>query len=217
MNWRRIRIGICALVVFAAWYYIGPTCGILVVSAIVGFYLLVIWSQHHEAQIRAMLERKGQLVKAWIVFANEQLYRVNNPKSMLPAQVVFTPDRDVKNLNDFLSDLADVLRSFKTDDPADDDERIIGQIVRTQIGYYRPLRVPDRLTGGIEAYTVSISVPCELLRTGQLEKPYVFCRVLVDADSRHHRLARMTAFPRKKTNRPHGPLTWEEKESAEET
>ncbi len=90
-------------------------------------------------------------------------------------------------------------------------------MIRTQLGYYTPLVVPDRLTGGITAYTVSVNVPCEMLPDKKLTKPYIYCRVLVDTDKPSQRKARMTNYPKKSKKKPKkrslGPLTWDEKEN----
>ncbi len=47
------------------------------------------------------------------MFANENLYLLNHPENMHPAQVVFTTEEGVENLNEFLSELAEQLREFQ--------------------------------------------------------------------------------------------------------
>jgi hypothetical protein len=115
------------------WWICGFSCIFTVVAAVVGFFALLAWEKRGEAATQAMLKEKGQVVKAWIVFANDQLYRVNNPRSMLPAQVVFTVDGDVRDLDQFLSAVAEEIREFETIDEEDDEERIIGQVVRGRL------------------------------------------------------------------------------------
>src|SRR5262249_42069616 len=61
-------------------------------------------------------------------------------------------------------------------------------------------------------YTVAVNVPCDLLPGRKLTKPYVYCRVLVDADDRRNRYARVVAYPKAKESRKrYGPMTWEDK------
>jgi hypothetical protein len=214
--WGRI-IAFFAVGAGVAWFFGGLFWGGAVVALFLAFLALVFVSRYHESRLRARLEKEGQRVKAWIVTANENLYLLNSPENMWKAQVVFTTQEGVENLDEFLADVAGQLREFKSDEPKDDDERIISEIVRTQIGYHTPLLVPRRLTGKIEAYTVTVDVGCEMLPDHKLTKPYIYCRVIVNPESRKGRVARMTAYPKgksqaKKKRRYTGPLTWEEKE-----
>jgi len=200
----------------AFWLAHGPVVAAVAVGVVVfpvgGLLALLAWGSYREAQVQALLEVKGRLVKAWVVFANEALYGENLVSAAWPAQVVFTTDPGVKKPSELLTGLAAELREFEADGDADEEEEIIASVVRTEIGYYTPLRVPDRLTGGAEAYTVAVNVPCDLLPGRKLTKPYVYCRVLVDPDDRRNRCARVVADPKqKKSKKRCGPLTWEDK------
>jgi hypothetical protein len=200
----------------AFWLAHGPVAAAVAVGVVVlpvgGFLALLAWGSYRQAQVRALLEVKGRPVKAWVVFANEALYGENFASAAWPAQVVFTTDPGVKKPSELLTRLAAELREFEAEDGADEEEQIIASVVRSQIGYYTPLRVPDRLTGGAVVYTVSVSVPCDLLPSRKLTEPYVHCRVLVDPDDRRNRYARVVADPKqKKSKKRYGPLTWEDK------
>jgi hypothetical protein len=138
-----------------------------------GFFGLMAWEKWNEARVQANLKKCGKIVKGWIVFANDQLYLRNPLRNMWPAQVVFTLDPKFSNDEGFLEQLADAIRNFKTKNPEDHDERIIGQVVRTHPGYYEPLAIPKRLTGEVDAYTVTVNVPCELLPKRKLVLPYI--------------------------------------------
>jgi hypothetical protein len=204
----------------AFWLIYGPIVAAVAVGSVVlpvgGFLAILAWESYREARVRALLEVKGQLVKARVVFANEALYGENFGSFAWPAQVVFTMDSRAKKPSEFLTGVAAKLQEFEADDDADEEEEIIASVVRTQIGYFTPLRVPDRLTGGVEAYTVSVIVPCDLLPGRKLTKPYVYCRVLVDPDDRRNRYARAVADPKQKQSKQrYGPLTWQDKDDPE--
>ena len=66
----------------------------------------IVRHSRREALKEQKLEREGQVVVAWIVFANNQLYQLNDPDSVLPAQVVFTLVEGVPNLEEVLAGLA---------------------------------------------------------------------------------------------------------------
>jgi hypothetical protein len=93
-----IAIGLVTFGVLGAafWLVYGPLVVAFVVGSVVlpvgGFLALLAWESHREARVQALLKAEGQLVKAWVVFANEALYGENFVTSACPAQVVFTTD-----------------------------------------------------------------------------------------------------------------------------
>ncbi|AMV30297.1 hypothetical protein VT84_38250 [Gemmata sp. SH-PL17] len=176
------------------WWLLGSLCigiPLILVGLAVGYY---VWFMRQEAAREEKLKRRGRVVKAWIVFANDNLYKKNARDNFWPAQVVFTLVEDVRNLDDVLEDLAEEIREFETEDEEDDDERIIGQVVRTEYGYSWPLRIPKRITGRLVAYTSTVDVQCKWLPARRLEEPYIYIKAYVGKD-RQDRLARMVPYP----------------------
>jgi hypothetical protein len=135
---------------------------------------------------------EGQLVKCWIVMARNELYEGLQPGQSQGAHVVFTTTPKVQNLDERLKQIAESLHSFDPGENPNDDERITSQVMKSEIGYYTPLRLPDRAAKGLEAYNVSVTIPHELLPEGRLTKPYIYCKVLVSGD---YAGARMVEYP----------------------
>ena len=148
-----------------------------------GLFFLVagvagIWLLRSLATIKARavkLEREGEIVKAWVVFANENLYQRNRSSTSWKALFVCTFE-DLPDLEDRLEEWAEGIRKFEVEDESIHEEDAIAAVLRTQIGYPHPIRVPDRITNGHEAYFISFSVLCRWLPKGKLTKPYVYCK-----------------------------------------
>jgi hypothetical protein len=64
--------------------------------------------------------------------------------------------------------------------------------MKSEIGYYSPLRLPHRFSGGLDAFNVSVDVPYELLAEGRLTEPYIYCKVLLEGK---HSGACMIEYP----------------------
>ena len=180
------------------WLIGGASCVGLTILLVVAFFGYVALERRWEAKLQATLDADGTLFKAYVVFANDNLYLMNPMTNMWPAQVVFTLDKDLDDRDEFLADLAKRLKTFKAKNVNDHDERVIGQVIRTKYGYRAPLRIPDRVTRGVEAYTVTIDVDCALLPKRKLTKPYLYCRVIVDPALYSRKVARMRPYPKKK-------------------
>ncbi|MBP3958796.1 hypothetical protein J8F10_26420 [Gemmata sp. G18] len=164
---------------------------LILVGLAIGYY---VWFMRQEAAREEKLERKGRIVKAGIVFANHNLYKKNARDNFWPAQVVFTLVDDVPDLDDVLQELAEAIREFETEDEEDEDERIIGQVVRTEYGYGWPLQIPKRITGRLVAYTTSVDIQCKWLPARRLEEPYIYVNAYAGKE-RKDRLARMVSYP----------------------
>jgi len=145
----------------------------------------------------AKLEREGKVVKAWIVFAEDQLYKPNPASSvLLLAQVVFILDElgPGQELDRILAEIAEGIRTIQLGYQADWEERCLHRVVTTHIPYAKPLQVPRRLTGGLTAWTASQYVPCKFLPGGRLTKPYIFVKAFAGVDL-HDRCAEVVAYP----------------------
>ena len=174
------------------WALLG--CGGLVFVVILVVVISFVRFNMSERKKEERLEDEGRVVKAWIVFANDSLYKRNAKENFWPAQLVFTFKKNVENLDEVLEEIAEGIREFESEDDEDEAERIIGNIVRTEIGYYWPLRIPKRITGKLVAYTVAIDVQCKYLPNRKLTLPYVYVNAFVDEEN-NDGLARMVPYP----------------------
>jgi hypothetical protein len=178
------------------WSVLGSVCLLTVLTLVVVVGTLVLRLYGLEAARAVKLQREGRVVKAWIVFGHDQLFQgITHPDSQVPAVVVFTPQEGLPDLDRVLEDLAGAVSKCDADHYEDDDERIIGQVMRSKIGYDWPLRIPKRLTGGLEAYFVTVHATQKLLPKRRVTKPYVYCKVHVGRH-REDRAARMVAYPK---------------------
>src|SRR5581483_1952630 len=140
--------------------------------------------KHRIAHILA----EGKLVKCWIVMCEDVLHRgipaelrrTVSPDFSANAQVVFTPVDNVPNLDQTLARIAEAMRSFQVSANPPKEERSIAWIMRTKLSYFNLVRVPERLTDGLEAYTVTLRVYWSKLPGTRLERPYVYCKVILD-------------------------------------
>jgi hypothetical protein len=149
-------------------------------------------TKRKEAERTKHILAEGQLVKCWIVMARNELYEGLQPGQSQSAHVVFTTTPKIQNLDERLKQVAESLKSFDPGENPNDDERITSQVMKSEIGYYTPLRLPDRVAKGLEAYNVSVTIPYESLPEGRLTRPYIYCKVLVKGD---HAGARMVEYP----------------------
>jgi hypothetical protein len=165
------------------WPVLGGIC--FVVFAVLAFVVgRGIWrARQGIARAKEKLEREGRPVLCWVVMANDALYTPHQSSGHSYAQVVFTfterlPDREAK-----LQELANQLREFEPAEEATGDERIIGSVMKSHIPYTsRPLRIPGRVAGGLEAYTASVDVYWSRLPGRRLSLPYIYCRVALGED-----------------------------------
>jgi hypothetical protein len=124
--------------------------------------------------------------------AIDQLYKGLKPGQSESCHVVFTTTPGVPDLDDRLKAMAESLHAFDPGENPSKDERITSQVMKTQIGYSYPLRLPPRVAGELEAYNISVRIPYELLPEGKLSRPYIFCKVLLEGE---HCGARMVEYP----------------------
>jgi hypothetical protein len=142
---------------------------------------LFIYNDRSSKAAVAKIMAGGKPTKGWIVFANDVLYRPSEAKvdrGFEKGLIVFTLDPQVTDLPATLESWAEQLRQFEAPEGAEGDERIIGSVMRTQVGYSRPLRLPERITGGREGYLSSLDIYRDKLPGGVLTQPYVECQAL---------------------------------------
>ena len=145
--------------------------------------IFIVWVNVMMMRRNARVRREGKRVLAYIMMANDTLYEPQAKNSMRDhsfAQVLFELDAILSE--EKLARLAGYGEALKTFDPGpnpDEDSRIIGSVMRTQVPYSRPLRLPASLTDGVEAYTASLDVYWSMLPEGKLTLPYIYCLTLV--------------------------------------
>ncbi len=101
----------------------------------------------------------GETYRAYVVLPPPMIYADGWPETMTSCQVVFIkspknlPDRDQR-----FRRLGEWLLTFQAAEDATKEERIIANVFKSQIGYHTPLRLPDRISDGVEAYTVAVKM-----------------------------------------------------------
>lgn len=165
----------------------GTMCGGMVLLVVV----FLVWSSISAKQTEKRLDRDGERVFAWIVFANDKLYERNEGSGHSYAQVVFNFGPDTPANREELERLAEEVREFEAEEGCGKDERIIGQVARSHVPYTEPLRMPERVTDGREAYTASVQVEWEKLPGRRLTRPYIYCDVIVEGK----RAVRQAEYP----------------------
>ncbi|MEZ6143573.1 MAG: hypothetical protein R3B84_23660 [Zavarzinella sp.] len=178
---------------------IWPILGSFAILVIVGFVLFcfvyLVNLLGFLTALKAKLEREGEIVKAWLVFANENLFRKSSEHDSLPAMFVCTLD-DVSDLEEKLQEWAEAIRHFKARDNDAVDEQIIETVVRTEYGNRYPVRIPKWITGKkYKAYFVCISVYYKFLPDGKLTKPYIYCK-FYKGEEHDDGDAEMVAYPK---------------------
>jgi hypothetical protein len=163
----------------------------LVLGGLVGVWLFKVGARHYAREMK--LVREGRVVKAWIVFANENLYRTNPPSMWWNALAVCTLE-ELPDLDDKLKEWAEGIRDFRPRDLAIHEEYAIDAVLRTQIAYPDPIRIPRRIAGEHEAYFIGLAIDCALLPGHRLIQRHVYCNFYKgpERDDGH---ARMVAYP----------------------
>lgn len=101
----------------------------------------------------------GETCRAYVVLPTPPIYAEGWPEKLTSCQVVFIkkptnlPDGDEQ-----LEKLGQRLLAFEAAENASKGERIIANVFKSEIGYYSPLRLPDRISDGVEAYTVAVKM-----------------------------------------------------------
>lgn len=144
-------------------------------ASAIGLMLLARRSLHQLRAEREAVARAGQSAKCWVIRANPSLYR----KSLfgIPydwADVVFTFDQGVPDLDQTLATIAQRVAAFRAGPDASEQERRVASVMSTEIPNPSRTHLPPSLTDGLDAYMVAIQVMRELLPEGKLTRPYVW-------------------------------------------
>lgn len=142
---------------------------ILFVVVPIVLVLLVVWGLENspaKRKLRAELEKRTQLVKCWIVIADQGLYNGTNEVGG-PARVVFTLEKDVDNADQRLKEIAMRLsegnQSFHVNE--------------SDFGKSDPVLM--KWTNGLKAFTTVVWVSPSHLPGRRLTQPYLMCKVCV--------------------------------------
>jgi hypothetical protein len=186
------------------WSIAGSLLVLVIVALVVAIGLFYIHITAIETARALKLEREGKIVKAWVVFANDNLYRKNPPTHWWNALFVCTFEQ-LPDLDQTLEEWAEAIRRFKVKDPNSHEEDAIAAVLRTQIGYPHPIRIPKRITGQVKGYFISFPVLCNLLPERKLTRPYVYCK-FYKGQQRDDGECRMVPYPRDERTTKKAPV-----------
>lgn len=159
----------------------------LAVAGVVGGIIYLAVMQKREEMRIGRIVADGFSAKCWIVMAEDILYKGFTPQEKeeasedfhFNAQVVFTRDQKLLNLDEILEALAKELREFKLPTTPTEDEKSIAEVMATQVPHLIPIRLPERIAAGVEAYTASAPVYLRRLPGTRLDVPYICCKALL--------------------------------------
>jgi hypothetical protein len=154
--------------------------GITLLGAVLMIVLMGLGAKHDETH-SAFILKEGKQFRCYIVLPPEGLYANGWPDDLTSCQVVFitTP---VPDLDGTLRALAPKLLRFKAKEGAPKDERIIANVFKTEIGYHSPLRLPKRISGDVEAYTIAVLMGKETRPPGWRPKPFMDIKVVFEGE-----------------------------------
>ncbi len=175
-----------------------PTWGWIVAAVaaliiIIGIIRLVIWwkdGDEKEKMRAELLEQKGQIVPCLLTMWND---RLGDPEdtSDRNAQGLFSPTTDPDILYR-LKEIENSVFECEDGDSATPDERRIAFMCKTHFPMYQPCLIPARLTGGLEAYSISLQIKRSLLPNNVITVPVAFAKVAMEGDVR---VAAMVPYP----------------------
>lgn len=123
----------------------------------------------------------GETCRAYIVLPTTPVYADGWPEKMTSCQVVFIKtSKDLPDGDERLEQLGEQLRAFEAAENASKDERIIANVFKSEIGYYSPLRLPDRISAGVEAYTVAVKMTKSTWPADWRPEPFFDIKVVYD-------------------------------------
>jgi hypothetical protein len=177
-----------------------PILALLLVVAIMGLALVPVYffmivpamkkRAAEEAEKAARIELRGKPVRAWIVFAHDDLYKENDSDEHRYAQVIYTFEQNPSS-DKTLAEITGRLVSYRAGEGTSQDEKTISRVMEHHFPYFDPLRLPASVAGKLTVYTVSLRVPWKKLPEGKLTRPYIWCKVL-DGETDN---VRMMAYP----------------------
>jgi hypothetical protein len=147
---------------------------------LVGFVVLLVVASRRQAALEKRINEEGIDVQAWFVMANNVLYDPDRTERYSYAVVIFTPNQRMHDLEATMEDWLSRIPDYEQPENPTEDERIFGSVMRTQVPYFQPLRLPDDITDGAEGYFISIRVYRDKLPERCITEPYVYIRVLLE-------------------------------------
>lgn len=165
----------------AGWVCVSAIGVVVVIYLLLVYVLGPMWARQDAEQRKQILEH-GQLVKCWIVMAVDELWKGLEPGQKRDCHVVFTTTPNVSDLDERLEDIVGRLQDFDPGDNPTEDERLTASVMETQISYYTPMRLPQRVAGELDAYNVSVSLRFEELPDGKLTGEYINCKVVTEGE-----------------------------------
>ncbi len=175
------------------WTISGYICLFITFGAIagVGWGYLSFCGKYNAQNVK--LAKDGRIVKAWVVMANDRIYKRGHPEDVAPAVVVCTFE-EMDDLDDFLEDVVRRLKGFEQKDPDSPEEKHIESVMEGHIPYPHPLRIPKRITGGPEAWFVDAGISRSLLPEKRLTLPYIYIKIWV-GEKYDEGTAKMIPYP----------------------
>lgn len=131
---------------------------ILLIGGVVVFLLWLVPNQDPDEKKSPHILQYGQKFRAFMVMPPPHVYKDGWPETMWSCHVVFIKSPPPHDLDQRLRTIGQRLLTFKAAENASQDEKILENVFKSEIGYATPLRVPDRITDGLEAYTCDVKM-----------------------------------------------------------
>jgi hypothetical protein len=122
----------------------------------------------------------GETYRAYVVLPPPSYYADGWPDRTTSCQVVFIKGRRPPDADRRLEVLGERLLTFRAAENAPKDERIIANVFKSEIGFFTPLRLPDRISDGVEAYTVAVKMTKATWPAGWKPEPFFDIKVVFD-------------------------------------
>lgn len=123
----------------------------------------------------------GETCRAYIVLPPPFVYADGWPDKLTSCQVVFIKKpKDLPDGDERLKQLGERLLAFEPAENAAKDERIIANVFKSEIGFYRPLQLPNRVSDGVEAYTVAVKMKKSTWPSDWRPEPFFDIKVVFD-------------------------------------
>jgi hypothetical protein len=160
------------------WWILGIGCGGLVLLAVIGVIILMIIDSK---KAKKVIEQ-GEHTTAWLVQANSNLFEEGIMD--LPALVLISPDKEVVNDEEYLSDLAERVMDLKGADPKscdDKDEALVAELMSDET-YVEGKRdkLPKGFAQGRVVYLAHIFVYRDHLPGKRIRGNRIPCSVIWD-------------------------------------
>ena len=122
----------------------------------------------------------GETHRAYMVLPPPSYYADAWPEQTTSCQVVFIRNPNVSDRDQRLKKLGARLPKFEAAENASKDERIIANVFKSEIGYHTPLRLPERISDGVEAYTVAVKMTKQTWPADWSPQPFFDIKVVFD-------------------------------------